>query len=114
MKNLNLKGVKKDTWVRLIVLLLAFISQFLVLTGKRTEAIDLDTWQEYATYIATIVTAVWGFWKNNSFTKAAQYGDTVKDIAKENDDFEFDYGNSDEFDDLKIEESEVDLNVDNQ
>lgn len=109
MKNINIKGVKIDTWARLIVLLLAFISELLVIIGKRTKAIDIDTWQEYATYIATAITAVWGYWKNNSFTKAAQYGDKVKDIAKENENY--DYNEPNEFDDLKIEESEVDIDV---
>lgn len=110
MKNINLKGVKIDTWARLIVLLLAFISQLLVIIGKRTKAIDVETWQEYATYIATAITAIWGYWKNNSFTKAAQYGDKAKEIAKENDNYE--YEDSSQFDDLKIEESEVDIDVD--
>lgn len=103
MRKFNLKGVKIDTWVRLVVLFVAFISQFLVLIGKRTETIDIDKWQEYATYFATAITAIWGFWKNNSFTKAAQLGDVAKDLAKENDE--------DPFSDLKIEESEVDLDV---
>lgn len=110
MKNVNLKGVKPDVWGRLVVLLLAFISQFLVILGKRTQAIDIDKWQEYAAYFASAITAVWGFWKNNSFTKAAQYGDKVKEIAKENENYE--YNKPGEFDDLKIEESEVDINVD--
>lgn len=103
MRKFNLKGVKIDTWVRLIVLFVAFISQFLVLIGKRTETIDIDKWQEYATYFASAITAIWGFWKNNSFTKAAQLGDVTKDLAKENDE--------DPFSDLKIEESEVDIDV---
>ena len=111
MKNVNLKGVKPDVWARLVVLLLAFISQFLVILGKRTQTIDIDKWQEYAAYFSSAITAVWGFWKNNSFTKAAQYGDKVKEIAKENGNY--DYDDSSQFDDLKIEESEVDLNVDN-
>ncbi|MBQ9375471.1 MAG: hypothetical protein IJU04_03935, partial [Ruminococcus sp.] len=64
MKNLNLKGVKSDVWVRTVVLLIALVSQLLVILGKRTEAIDVDTWQEYASYVVTIITAVWGFWKN--------------------------------------------------
>lgn len=109
MKKFNIKGVKIDTWARLIVLLLAFISQLLVIIGKRTKAIDVETWQEYATYIATAITAAWGYWKNNSFTNAAQYGDKVKDIAKENENY--DYEDSPQFDDLKIEESEVDIDV---
>lgn len=110
MRKFNLKGVKIDTWVRLVVLFVAFISQFLVLIGKRTETIDIDKWQEYATYFATAITAIWGFWKNNSFTMAAQCGDKIKDEIKENPDGS-NWDNSSSFDDLKIEESEVDIDV---
>lgn len=110
MKKINLKGVKPDVWVRLVVLVLALVSQLLVIIGKRTEAIDVDKWQEYATYIVTVITAIWGYWKNNSFTNAAQYGDKVKDKINEFDD-NSNGDNSSPFDDLKIEESEVDIDV---
>lgn len=78
MKKLNLKGVTAQTWARTIVLLLALISQLLVVVGKRSEAIDVDQWQEYATYILTVIGSVWSWWKNNSFTKNAQVADDVK------------------------------------
>ena len=78
MKKINLKGVTAQTWARTIVLLLALISQLAVILGKRTEAIDIDQWQEYATYILTVIGSVWSWWKNNSFTKNAQVADDVK------------------------------------
>lgn len=78
MKKLNLKGVTAQTWARTIVLLLALISQLLVVVGKRSEAIDVDQWQEYATYILTVIGSVWSWWKNNSFTKNAQVADDIK------------------------------------
>ena len=70
MKKINLKGVTAQTWARTIVLLLALISQ-------RTEAIDIDQWQEYATYILTVIGSVWSWWKNNSFTGNAQKADKM-------------------------------------
>ena len=77
MKKINLKGVTAQTWARTIVLLLALISQLAVILGKRSEAIDVDQWQEYATYILTVIGSVWSWWKNNSFTKNAQTADDV-------------------------------------
>ena len=78
MKKFNFKGVTAQTWARTAVLLLALISQLAVILGKRSEAIDIDQWQEYATYILTVIGSVWSWWKNNSFTKNAQVADDVK------------------------------------
>lgn len=79
MKKINLKGVSAQTWARTIALLLALISQLLVIIGKKSEAIDIEQWQEYASYIVTIVCSVMAWWKNNSFTKNAQVADDIKD-----------------------------------
>lgn len=77
MKKINIKGVTVQTWARSLVLLLALISQLLVIVGKRTEAIDIDQWQEYVTYAFTALAAVVSWWKNNSFTKDAQVADST-------------------------------------
>lgn len=77
MKKINIKGVTAQTWARTIVLLLALISQLAVILGKRSEAIDVDQWQEYATYILTVIGSVWSWWKNNSFTDNAQKADKM-------------------------------------
>jgi SPP1 family holin len=84
MKKLNLKGVTAQTWARTIVLLLALISQLLVVVGKRSEAIDVDQWQEYATYILTVIGSVWSWWQNNSFTNKAQEADKVLNGGDDN------------------------------
>lgn len=78
MKKFNFKGVTVQTWARTLVLLLALVSQFLVIIGKKTEAIDVDQWQEYVTYIFTVGASIVAWWKNNSFTKNAQVADDVK------------------------------------
>ncbi len=77
MKKINLKGVTAQTWARTAVLLLALISQLAVILGKRSEAIDVDQWQEYVTYIFTVGASIVAWWKNNSFTKNAQTADNI-------------------------------------
>ena len=76
MKKINLKGVTVQTWARSIVLLLALISQLCVILGKRTEAIDVDQWQEYVADALTALGAGWAWWKKNSFTSKAQEADS--------------------------------------
>lgn len=77
MKRINIKGVSVQTWARTIVLLLALISQLCVLLGKKSNAINVDQWQEYVTYILTVIGSVWSWWKNNSFSEKAQKADKM-------------------------------------
>lgn len=84
MKKINIKGVTAQTWARTAVLLLALISQLAVILGKRSEAIDIDQWQEYVTYIFTVGASIVAWWKNNSFTKNAQTADKVLNGGDEN------------------------------
>lgn len=77
MKNINLKGVSKQTWVRTVVLVLALVNQALVMFGVTDNEVELETWTRYATYAFTVISAIWSWWKNNSFTKKAQEADTV-------------------------------------
>nr|DAO28466.1 MAG TPA: holin [Caudoviricetes sp.] len=84
MKKINLKGVTAQTWARTLVLLLALISQLCVILGKRSEAIDVDQWQEYVTYIFTVGASIVAWWKNNSFTKNAQVADNVLNGGNDN------------------------------
>ncbi|CDA89332.1 sPP1 family holin [Ruminococcus sp. CAG:563] len=84
MKKINFKGVTAQTWARTLVLVLALISQLAVILGKRSEAIDVDQWQEYATYILTVIGSVWSWWQNNSFTNKAQEADKVLNGGDDN------------------------------
>lgn len=77
MKKINLKGVSKQTWVRTIVLILALVNQALVMFGVTDNEVELEIWTRYATYIFTVISAIWSWWKNNSFTQKAQEADTV-------------------------------------
>lgn len=84
MKKINLKGVTIQTWARTIVLLLALVSQLFVILGKRTEAIDIDRWQEYVTYALTVGASIVAWWKNNSFTSKAQDADNILKGSNDN------------------------------
>nr|DAH20849.1 MAG TPA: holin [Caudoviricetes sp.] len=84
MKKINLKGVTAQTWARTLVLVLALISQLAVILGKRSEAIDIDQWQEYVTYIFTVGASIVAWWKNNSFTDKAQDADNVLNGGNDN------------------------------
>jgi SPP1 family holin len=77
MNKINLKGVSTQTWARTVVLLIALVCQLCVILGKTDRTIDVDVWQEYATYALTVIGSVWSWWKNNSFTKAAQKADSI-------------------------------------
>lgn len=67
--------------VRIIVLVLAIINQFLAAKGLSPIPVDEET-------IATIITTVVGLyvaWKNNSFTKEAKHADReLKKVKAEN------------------------------
>ncbi len=77
MRKINLKGVSMQTWVRTLVLVLALFNQALVMFGITDNEVELETWTRYATYIFTVVTSVWSWWKNNSFTQKAQEADQL-------------------------------------
>ena len=77
MKKINLKGVTVETWTRTIVLIIALVSQFLVILGKTTKTIDMEQWTVYVSYVTTAIASVWAWWKNNSFTDKAQAADKL-------------------------------------
>lgn len=77
MKKLNLRGVSAQTWVRTVVLLLALINQALVVFGITKTEVEIETWTQYVSYAFTVITAVWSWWKNNSFTLKAQEADNI-------------------------------------
>jgi SPP1 family holin len=75
---MNLKGVTKSTWVRLISMLLVFVNliarelfNFELLPFDDTEIND------GVSVLLTVVIATWGTWKNNSVTAKAQEADKV-------------------------------------
>ena len=75
--------MKKDTIIRTIVLGIALLNQIFAMFGVSQLDIDDDVIYQLVTAIATIGSAVWAWWKNNSFTAEAQEADKVLEELKE-------------------------------
>jgi len=63
--------VKSETIIRTIVLILALANQVLAIYGKQKIPITEDEVYQLVTLIITIGSALWAWWKNNSFTQPA-------------------------------------------
>ena len=68
---------KAETIARTVVLFLALINQFLVMTGKNPIPYADSEIYEFISYMFTGVAAIISWWKNNSFTPAALEADEV-------------------------------------
>ena len=76
--------VSAGTIVRTNVLPLALLNQVLVSTGHAVLNVDEGTITQLVNAAITIIAAVWAWWKNNSFTQPALYGDeTMNALRKE-------------------------------
>ena len=67
--------IEKDTVIRTVVLSLAIINNGLALFGKSPIPIDNDTVVAVISFLFTTGSAIWTWWKNNSFTKTAIQAD---------------------------------------
>jgi SPP1 family holin len=75
---MNLKGVSKDTWVRIIVLALILVNQVSVTVfGNQILPFSDEQLYEGISTGLTIAVAIWTTWKNNSFTTEAQRADQL-------------------------------------
>ena len=76
--------IKPDTIVRTIVLVLALVNQVLAIYGKNTIPITEDEVYQLVTLLITSGSALWAWWKNNSFTQAAIKADEHMDMLRKN------------------------------
>lgn len=74
--------ISAGTIARTIVLALALINQCLTMAGISPIPIEDETITTVISTAWTIIAAVWSWWKNNSFTRAALAGDAAKDRIK--------------------------------
>lgn len=75
--------VKTGTVIRTLCLILALINQILSATGKPLLPIDDSQVETVVTETALVITALWSWWKNNSFTKNAIVADEyLKDLKE--------------------------------
>lgn len=87
-KKINFSGVTPEVWARTIILLIALINQILAILGKgKIEIAESDIYQ-ICTLVFTFVSAIWSWWKNNSFSVSAQDADKVMK-ALESDELEY-------------------------
>ncbi len=77
--------ITAGTIARTICLVLALVNQCLGMAGIQLIPIEDETINTLVTTLWTVGAAVWAWWKNNSFTKAALAGDAVMKKAKEED-----------------------------
>lgn len=83
MKKINWSNVTRDTIARAIVLAISMINGAAAIFGFTKLDIDENTIYTVVTGVSVIVSAIMGFWKNNSFTAEAQAGDNLKNALKE-------------------------------
>ena len=69
--------MKKETIIRTITLALALLNQIFAIFGIKQLNLGEDTIYQLVSAVVTVAAAVWAWWKNNSFTKEAQYADEV-------------------------------------
>ncbi|WP_405101390.1 SPP1 phage holin family protein [Oceanobacillus sp. FSL H7-0719] len=79
MKKINLKGVTKATWARIITLFLALANQVSIsIFNYQLLPFDDAAIYEGVSTALTVVAAIIAGHKNNSVTVEAQKGDEVK------------------------------------
>lgn len=64
-------NIKVSTIVRTVILALALVNQLLSAFGIAVLPIEDAQVETLITTAATILAALWSWWKNNSFTRAA-------------------------------------------
>lgn len=80
MKN----NITAGTIARTIVLILALANQVLAMCGKQVLNIADDDIYQVISLLFTIGAAVWGWWKNNSFSVNAINADKYLNKLKKN------------------------------
>ena len=63
--------MKKETVIRTVILLAALVNQILVAVGKNPLPFSEDAVYQGLSAAFTAASAIWAWWKNNSFTKNA-------------------------------------------
>ena len=81
MDNLH---VKANTIARTIVLFIALANQVMMVMGWTPIEVEEESVYTLISTIVTILAALWAWWKNNSFTKAALKADEVMKEEKTN------------------------------
>ena len=79
---ISLRNVTPSAWVRLAVLAASLIGVGIRLFGG--DGMSTETVKDVAAIIALVAASAAAYWKNNSFTEAAQAADAVMTALKYN------------------------------
>ncbi len=71
----NLGNVKVGTWVRGILLVISLVNSALSAAGKAPIPADYNELYTIVSVIFSVLVGISAYWKNNSFTEAAQTAD---------------------------------------
>lgn len=82
MKNINLKGVTKESLIGVALLLLSLVNAVLQMIGLDTIPIASENVSEVISIIFLIVTALWNTYKNRNVSTASQKAQEITDAIK--------------------------------
>ena len=82
MKNINLKGITKESVTGVLVLLLALINAVLQMFGLNTLPIENNDISAIISSVFVIGTALYNTWKNRNLSSASQIAQNITDALK--------------------------------
>ena len=80
----SLRNVTPASWVRLVMLIASVIGVAVRLFGAEFSAENEEIAKDAAALIVLAVSSAAAYWKNNSFTEAAQAADAILSALKRN------------------------------
>lgn len=75
--------IKSDTVIRTVITAIALLNSVLVILGKSPLPWNDDELYEGVSAVLAIITTLWSWWKNNSFTAVAIKADEYMKGLKE-------------------------------
>ena len=82
MKNINLKGVSRESVTGVLILLLALINAVLQMFGVNTLQIENDDISVIISSVFVIGAALYNTWKNRNLSSASQIAQNITDALK--------------------------------
>lgn len=71
----NISNVKAGTWARLILMVISLVNMALAAAGKAPIPANYDELYTIVSIVFSVIVGAAAYWKNNSFTEAAQTAD---------------------------------------
>lgn len=71
----NISNVKAGTWARLILMVISLVNMALAAAGKAPIPADYNELYTIVSVVFSVLVGISAYWKNNSFTEAAQTAD---------------------------------------